>query len=299
MVVGFNSLFAEVVPVEWRGHVVGIRNAILSIVATVFTLISGVLLERVAFPLGYQIVFGLGFIGAAFSSYHLYVIAKNVSAKSADLGTSASKQPRQRFQNGRRISLEITQLYRWGVKSLRLDVMKGPFARIMGLLFFWHLVQFLTIPTVTPYIVNELGMSDQLIGLAAGLFNMAMFTGSLLLSKATNRFGNKKLTGAGFAVLSAFPILTALGVWPYIAANVIGGLAWAMAGGALYNYLFDNMPIDDRPAYLAWYTLVSNAAILIGSLAGPSVAGLIGFTTALVVFGIARLVAGLAILRWG
>ena len=29
--VGFNALFAEAVPTEWRGHVTGIRNAVLAV----------------------------------------------------------------------------------------------------------------------------------------------------------------------------------------------------------------------------------------------------------------------------
>jgi MFS family permease len=298
-VVGFNALFAEVVPVEWRGHVAGIRNAILSIVATVFTLLSGLLLDRVVFPLGYQIVFGLGFIGAVLSSLHLYLIARNLRNRQNAPAVNGDRAARQRTAQGRRLMFEISQLYRWGMQSMRLDVMRGHFARIMGLLFFWHLVQFLTIPAVTPFIVNDLGISDQLIGLATGLFNITMFLGSIGLSRATQWLGNKRLVGAGFALLSLFPILTAFGTVPYILANIAGGLAWAMAGGALFNYLFENMPENDRPAYLAWYILVSNAAILIGSLAGPPIAQLIGFSTALIIFGFGRLLAGLALLRWG
>jgi MFS family permease len=214
-------------------------------------------------------------------------------------GEASSPASRPRSHNGRRLTLEINQLYQWGVRSLRLDVMRGPFARVMGLFFFWHLVQFMTIPAVTPFIVNDLKISDQTIGLATGLFNITMFLGSLYLSQATFRFGNKRLVGWGIALLSLFPILTAFGTGPYVLANFIGGLAWALAGGALYNYLFEYMPPNDRPAYLAWYMLVSNAAILIGSLIGPPIAAAIGFSTALIIFGIGRLVAGLAVLRWG
>jgi MFS family permease len=296
MVVGFNSLLGEVVPVSWRGHVAGIRNAILSVVATVFTLISGQILARVDFPTGYQIVFGLGVVGAAMSSYHLFVLAS--MAERAGHGAAAPAS-NQRSAAGRRLADEINALYRRGLQSLRLDVLAGRFARIMGLLFFWHLVQFMTIPSVTPFIVNELKISDQMISLANSCFNLTMFAGSLRLSQATVRFGNKNLTAVGILLLSTFPILTAFGVVPYLFGNVIGGVGWALTGGALYNYLLDNVPAHDRPAHLAWYSLVSNAAILIGSLSGPTIAGVIGFSTALLVFGIGRFLAGAALLRWG
>jgi MFS family permease len=291
--VGFNALFGEIVPLEWRGHVVGIRNALLSVVTTVFTLLSGYILNRADFPDGYQIVFALGVVGAGMSSLHLYYLSRFAGQRGVEpIGRSTSAA-------SRRLSAEIRALYQRGVQSLRLDALHGYFARIMGLLFFWHLIQFMTVPIVTPYIVNELSMSDQTIGLAASFFNMTMFVGSLGLSRATVRFGNKRLTGFGIMGLSLFPILTALGAGGYVMANVVSGFTWAMAGGALYNYILENVPASDRPAHLAWYMVVSNAAILAGSLLGPLFAAQVGFGSALLIFGFARFLAGAAILRWG
>ena len=49
---------------------------------------SGYLLNRLAFPLGYQIVFCIGFFGAAMSSLHLYLIKL---AKASDVELLPSK----------------------------------------------------------------------------------------------------------------------------------------------------------------------------------------------------------------
>lgn len=293
--VGFNSMFGEVVPVEWRGYVVGIRNAALAIVTTVFTLISGALLDRVTFPLGYQIVFGMGVAGAALSSLHLYFLSGIVGKSRQQVARSAVLET----PSERRLALEMRTLMQRGLETLRLDALKGHFARVMALLFGWHLFQYMAIPVFTPFVVNQLRLSDQMIGLAAALFNIQTFVGSLLLSKATSRFGNKLVTSCGIMTLCLYPILTSVGSTGYMVGNLIGGFAWAMAGGAIYNYILDNVPAHDRPAYLAWYSLISNAAILLGSMAGPALAGLIGPATALVVFGVGRFLAGAAITRWG
>jgi MFS family permease len=71
MAISFNALLAEVVPPDWRAEVVGRRNALLAISMTGATLLCGQLLDNIAFPLNYQVVFGIGFVGAVASTYHL------------------------------------------------------------------------------------------------------------------------------------------------------------------------------------------------------------------------------------
>ncbi len=99
--------------------------------------------------------------------------------------------------------------------------------------------------------------------------------------------------------LGLFPILTTFGLPYYLAANFICGFAFSMASGGWYNYILENIPENDRPAHLGWYNLTLNAAILIGSLLGPAIGTVIGLSSALIIFGICRSLAGIAILRWG
>lgn len=304
--VGFTALFAEVVPVEYRGHVVGVRTGLLAIITTLFSWLSGWMLDTLPFPMGYQVVFALGFFGTAMSSLHLYFLMPAAGRPTVRLAMAANGTRGSVHGNGygnglSRQLADLSQVFRRGTRSLRLDVLNGPFARLMGLLFFFHFTQFLAIPVVTPFTVNELKYSDQLIGLGGGIFNIAIFLGSMRLSTLTGRWGNKLITAAGIMSMGSFPALMAVATTPimYIVANIAGGLAWSLAGGGLYNYLLDNVPPTDRPAYLAWYSMISNGAILFGSLLGPALAGQVGFTAALLLFGLARLLAGIAILRWG
>ena len=63
--VGFSAFFAEAVPIEWRAHVTGVRNAVQAVVFMASSLASGYLLDFLPFPIGYQVIFLIGFIGAA------------------------------------------------------------------------------------------------------------------------------------------------------------------------------------------------------------------------------------------
>jgi hypothetical protein len=88
-------------------------------------------------------------------------------------------------------------------------------------------------------------------------------------------------------------------VWQYYAVSFIGGLGWSLAGGAYNNYMLETIPPADRPAHFAWYFIVLNGCILAGSLLGPLIAQNATLATALLVFGILRVLAGLAILKFG
>ena len=72
--VGFPVLFSEAVPEEWRAFVAGTRNAIFAIVCILTSLLCGFILENLAFPHNYQIVFAIGFGGAAMTIVSLYFI---------------------------------------------------------------------------------------------------------------------------------------------------------------------------------------------------------------------------------
>ena len=61
----------------------------------------------------------------------------------------------------------------------------------------------------------------------------------------------------------------------------------------------ENPPPAARPSPLAWYPIILNIAILASSLIGPAIAEATGLVNALIIFGILRILAGLAILKWG
>jgi predicted MFS family arabinose efflux permease len=113
--------------------------------------------------------------------------------------------------------------------------------------------------------------------------------------------GNKNVTGWGVVGLAVYPFLLAQSseVWQFYGISLFGGLVFSMVNGAFANYMLEHIPASDRPSHLAWYNVVLNAAILIGSLGGPVIADQIGLVYALMLFAFFRLMAGVYILNWG
>ncbi|MFN8411820.1 MAG: MFS transporter [Anaerolineales bacterium] len=287
--VGFNALFAEAVPTNYRAQVAGTRNVVFAMTYMASSLLSGYLLKSLSFVTGYGLIFAIGFFGAAMSSVHLFFIKPLVDEKTT-LQTTPIPAPQPKTDSPRGI-----------LATLRIDVIQSPFSRVLILLFCFHLAHYLTNPLYALFNVNVLHLNDNNIGIGTALYYLTVFMGSTQLSRIVRRMGHKKVTGWGVLGMSTYPILLALSsqVWHYYLVSILGGVTWAFAGGAYANYMLEKIPPDDRPSHLAWYNMALNAAILLSSFIGPAIGDGLGLVAALIVFGLMRALAGLAILKWG
>ncbi len=286
LAVGFSALFAEAVPGEWRAHVAGVRNIVLSVTFMASSLLSGYILKNIAFPIGYQIVFGIGAFGAAMSSLHLYFIR----SLQADLPAHPPQPEPATVKKGCPV-----------LQALRLDIWKTRFRNILLGLFAFHFAQYLALPIFPIYNVRVLALNDDHIGIGTALFYLTVLLGSTQLGKIVKMMGHKNLTGWSVAGLAIYPFFLSFStkVWQFYAVSLIGGLFFSMVSGAYANYMLENIPSNDRPTHLAWYNIILNTAVLIGSLAGPVIADQIGLSEALVLIAALRFLAGLSILKWG
>lgn len=305
LAVGFNALFAEVVPPDWRGHVAGIRNALLSVVFIVMSILCGQILVRLPFPLGYQVVFALGFLGAAMSTVHLWFLAPPASRlkqprTGRGLGDLAWPGSPRTVVESLRPGVALRFLARqqgFGLPSS--GILREPFARLVAVFFAFYLAIYLSIPLFPIRWVNQLHLSDKEIGWGTAVFYASVFVGSTQLERLVRRLGNKRVTAIGAAFMGFYPAFMAFaqGLDLFLVGSILGGFGWALVGGALTNYVLEKTPEDHRPGYLAWYNLALNAALLLGSLIGPVVAGWVGVTVALVLFAGLRFLGALLIWR--
>ena len=144
-------------------------------------------------------------------------------------------------------------------------------------------------------------LNDNNLGTGTALYYLTVLIGSTQFRRIAHRYGNKKVTGWGVAGMALYPFMLAAAhtVWHYYLLSFLGGFLFAMVNGAYINYMLENIPPADRPSHLAWYTIILNVAILGSSLAGPAIADATGLVNALIIFGVLRILAGLAILKWG
>ncbi len=307
LAISFNAMFADAVPPEWRGHVAGIRNAVLAIAFILSSLVCGALLTWLPFPLGYQVVFAIGFLGAAMSTLHLrfiHITPENITQRRTgdSLGDLARPGVIRSLSSAVRTSVGLRFLTRrQRPQLLRADILKGHFGKIALVLGLFHLSLFLPRALFPLFWVDRLHLTDANISMGNAVFYISVFVISTQLSRLTDRLGHYRIMLLGSIFLVAYPLITAFmqGLPLFLFNSVVGGVGWSLAGGAVNNYLLENIPEDERAVHLAWYNLIMNAAVLVSSLAGPMLSQQLGLVSALVVCGGARMFSALAIWRWG
>jgi MFS family permease len=285
--ISFNAFFAETVPPEYRAQIAGTRNALFALTTMLTSLAAGFILARAPFPAGYQIVFAIGFTGAAMSLVHLFLVrpGRDGTVPAATYSARVNREVITADRAGRRAAI---------LAALRLDVVRGAFGKILLLMFLLQFSIFVIAPVVPVYQVNVLKQSDQLISTGNAVFYVVYFLGSLQTRRAAARLGFQRETGLGLAVIAGALILFALAYqpWIYMIHLVFAGVGWALIGGGQVNFILERVPPDDRASYLAWYNLANNSALLLCGLLAPTVAGLIGlFGTLILAVGLRALVA--------
>lgn len=304
LMIGFNALLADLVPVSLRGTVIGRRNALLAISLTVSTLVCGYILDRVAFPLNYQVVFLLGGVSAMVSTYQITRLRypdRIPERINRPLGEMA-RPGIQALSPSSWVAAGLRFLTRGGARRLlRLDLLKTPFGSFMLAYLIFYSAQYVGIPLYPPYMVRDLGLKDSQISLGFVFFYLTMFLGSLQIQRIARRWGHRGVLVTGGMLFSVYPFLFVMAkdATLYYVASILGGFVWALVSAGLINRLMERVPENERPPGMALHNLVMNTGMLSGSLAGPLLGNLMGLQNGLFVSGLLRLAAGFVLLRWG
>lgn len=279
--VSFGQFLIESIPSRHRGEVVAMRMAIMSVATFGFTLFSGRLLTGLSFPHGYQWVFLAGAIGASMTALHIWRTQPVPDPDQRPLPAQLVTPPRRFLP--------------------QMDAAGRGYVRVMGLLFLFNFTNNMFVPVVPDLIVNRLRLNDGVISLGTALANVLVFSVSLFISHLIRRSGNQRATGAGAVVLAlnALALAFAQDATLYFVSVVVGGIGSGILSTAQYNYNLDNVPAAERSNWLGINMFAGNAAVLLGSLAGPLLAGLSGQRGTFLIFAALRLLIGLVIIRWG
>ncbi len=177
-----NAFLAETIPVEWRGQVVGNRNALIAVTSMLTSLAVGQILNNMSFAAGYQVIFAIGFAGSLASAYHLFQVKPVLSPPAIPT-----------------LEGEIAPAPAAGARP---EILRGPFRKLLIMMFLLNIAVFMLSPIFPLYQVNVLHLTDQTISLAAALFGLVQFIVSTQGGAISRRLGFRQMTGLGMTVAS-------------------------------------------------------------------------------------------------
>ena len=304
--VSFNALLADLIPPEQRATVIGGRNAVTGLSMLSTSLLCGWLLTVLPFPINYQVVFGVGLLGLAISTFFLARLRDNAGdtphrrhglltlpGAGAERFAAIVRATRQTlvWPGGRpRLTPEFA----------RLDLLRGQFGLFLLAYFLFYTFQFVPVPLLPLFWVNQLHLADSVISIGNAVFHLSLLGASVVLAPVAARMGHHRALVLGAVMYAMNPLLNAFahGVPLFIVGHLIGGLGWGLAAGTMATRLMERVPAQDRPAHMALYNLALYLGVLVGSFFGPVLSGWFGLREALFVGGGLRILAAVLLLLW-
>ncbi len=265
----FLNMIRSAVSEHQLARVVSFRMVLMNVMILFCVIIFGQLLERIAFPVNYQIGFVIAFVASLFSWWNVQQV---------------------------RVPNRIPASYPTHGKAPAVNVWKHPvFFRFAVIVVAINVSVFMAAPLVQLHLVRNLNASDTWISIF-GLCEMA--AGALITLRMDwliARFGTSGLITAmtffTFVQTLALGLITTLP--PFIGAQLFFGAGWFGLGVVLYNRLVEVAPGDNFAPYAATYQMLINASLFVGPLIGTfMIENIMTLPAALIVVAACRFAAG-------
>jgi len=277
--IAFTSLLADAVPAARRARVVSVRNTLLAAVSTFTVLVGGKLLDLIAFPVNYQLLFIAAFLASLVSLYQLGRVRAPEAVAPVDREWSWSWQ-------------SLTQ-------SLRRVWNRKDFVRfaLSSFVFNWGL--YMPSALYSIYRVKYLHASDTWIGLLTTVYNLTTMLAYVRWGRFTAKRGDRRALLISSLGSVFYPTLTGLSprLEPLLAVSLLGGFFGAGLNLALFSVMLQVCPEERRPSYVAIYNTLVNIAAFGAPLVGTFLSDRLDIRVALILSGAVRLL-GVAAFYW-
>ncbi|MCU0503302.1 MAG: MFS transporter [Anaerolineae bacterium] len=286
----FAGVMQKAIPAERRAKFNGTRWGLMSLVSGTMIAIFGFMLDRTAFPLGYQIVFMISFGASLMNMYYFSKIEVTPFVREPDEAQSGQSAPGEK-------EAPLPRLVRLR-HFLRAFVAHPPFVRFNAASFAARLTLMMPAGLYSVYWVQTLHASDAWIGLRGTAGYAALVLGYWVWGRMASRIGHRGLLLSCGAGLAFYPVLTALApsVEWLLPAAALWGFTVAGIDIGLFDMMLISSPAGRMPSFAAVTNVLNNIALAIGPLLGAALAGLVGTRSALLVIGGLQLIATLGYL---
>ncbi len=270
---GWDSFFADVVPAGRLARVVSSRSTMTNLMTLAVVPLLGIWLDWAPFPMNYQLIFLLAFLGAMLSTWHINKIVVPETGRLPN-----RKVPALNLREVKRILLENKE-----------------FAALVLGTFVYQWAISIASPLFTIYFVDNLGASDSWIGYRMTLASLVSIIAYRIWPRQIERKGERAILILAAPLMALFPLLTGLThvLMPNMFIVMIPRFFGSAVMIARYGILLRVCPADRRPTYIAIYAIVVNIAAFLAPLVGVALADIISIPGVFFVAAALRFTAGM------
>lgn len=294
----YQSLIADVIPTSHRAHAYSSRNRLMSVLGNVTLLGTGLLLDRLVFPGGYQIMFTVAFLLALAELRALtqFVMPPRVGARHTPGGDTAATGAAA-AETAVAMDTPSSPLLRLRAtfSAIRSEKAFLSFALTsMIFQFGWQMCG----PLFTKYTVSYLHANNLWISIISIAGSISAFFSYPIWARWANLHGNRRLTGYAACGMALSPLIYAIShdLWTLTILNTIINFFVAGIVMLLFNGLLEVVPSVGRTGFLAYYNTMVNVMATITPLIGVWLMNRFSIYTAFYVAGTIRFLGGLALI---
>ncbi len=262
---------------ERRPTMLSTRMAVHGLMASAVGLLAGQWLDRVVYPLNYQLLF--------------------VSALVAGVGSVITLS---RIRLPEVAPQQVAARPRMGVGQVVALIKGAPAFRDYAIAsFVFRMGLHLPIALYSIYRVRTLGASDAWIGILLTIQRFLSVFGYIALSRLLARANSRRWLWLSCLGVAFYPIAMALARTPQqlVASALIAGLFMPGLDIFMTNTLFQVSSEEERPSFVAANTLLANVTAFAAPLLGTLIADLAFIRLALIVATVLRIAGALVFWR--
>lgn len=264
------SVLTRAIPPKRRAQLNGRRWALLSAVSAISSALFGWLLDGIAFPLNYQVVFLISFaVGWLDPAFFSRIIVPPLDVAPPE--PSATRKPALR-----RVAAYLNPI-----------VHEKTFLVFLLATVAYRIVLNMPASLLSLFWVNDLQATDAMIGLRGTVGHCALVVGYLAWGRLAGRMGHRRVLVLSALLHSLFPIITALSPSAFwlLPAAAVWGLAAAGINVGLFDLTLACCPTQRQQRFIAVDSMIANLAVFAGPLLGVAIADAESSSLALLVSG--------------
>ncbi len=276
--VAFTVVMGQVAGPNRRFYLMSRRWSLLGATNAVVVAAVGQFLDRVAFPINYQIAFMASWVGGLISLY--FSSAITLPDREPPAASAAGPQSWSARLRGQ------VEVFRTNPLFTRFEVSQ--------FVFRWG--QSMAIPLFPLYWVRTLNVSDASIGFINTVQGGVLLVAYFFWSRMARRYGNRFVLLACSLGLVLYPFLTAItsSVSLLVVYAALGGMFVAGTDLVIFDVLLATCPPINQTTYVGVHQAANNMAIFFAPLVGTFLADRIGIVPALIIAAALRF-AGFAL----